>query len=154
MTCGHAGMSRNCQRRSQQSTNLVGVRWGDSCSSAASLESRPARLPVFPCMPFPGRGCSLLMHLSRRASASDANEDFRSDLELVTASWAAIRRCFRPVLGAQNKTAQTAGAGPTGPARYLAVPASLKLTPALLDALRRVLPRVDAAALFPRLDRG
>ena len=38
---------------------------------------------------------SLLMHLSRRASASDADAGFRSDVELVTASWAAIRRCFR-----------------------------------------------------------
>jgi hypothetical protein len=36
-----------------------------------------------------------LIHLSRRASTSDADEDFRSDLELVTASWAAIQRSFR-----------------------------------------------------------
>ena len=39
------------------------------------------------------------------------------------------------------------------PAIWL-LPHSISRRPRWLDALRRVLPRVDAAALFPRLDRG
>ena len=56
--------------------------------------------------------------------------------------------------GPRSTTAQTAGAGPTGPARCLADLHSISRRPRWLEALRRVLSRVDAAALFPRLDRG
>jgi hypothetical protein len=41
-------MSRSCPRRSQQSTNLEGVRWRDSCAFAVSLEYRPTCPPAFP----------------------------------------------------------------------------------------------------------
>jgi hypothetical protein len=94
---------------------------------------------------------SLLMYLSRRASASDADEDFRSDLEVVTASWAAIRCCFR---GHGIKQPRQLVLDPlVGPAIWLLLH-SISRRPRWLDALRRVRPRVDATALFPRLDRG
>jgi hypothetical protein len=96
---------------------------------------------------------SLLMHLSRRASASDADEDFcsLSDLELVMASWAAIRRCFR---GHGIKQPRQLVLDPWARPAIWLLPHSIRRRPHWLDALRRVLPRVDAAALFPRLDRG
>ena len=94
---------------------------------------------------------SLLMHLSRRASASDADAGFRSDVELVTASWAAIRRCFR---GQGVRQPRQLVLDPrVQPAVWL-IPHSISRRPRWLEELRLVLSRVDAAALFPRLDRG
>ena len=91
------------------------------------------------------------MHLSRRASASDADEDFRSDLKQVTASWAAIRRCFR---GRGIKQPRQLVLDPRARPAIWLLPHSISRRPRWLYALRRVLPRVDATALFPRLDGG
>jgi hypothetical protein len=158
--------------RYKQLCETCGCRNEQELSEALSAERKPRRCPLARFLRVCGQlgvqahlpAClslgkaerdtswhSLLTHLSRLASASDADEDFRSDLEQVTASWAAIRHCFR---GRGIKQPRQLVLDPRARPAIWLLPHSISRRPRWLDALRRVLPRVDAAALFPRLDRG
>ena len=94
---------------------------------------------------------SLLEHLRRRTSAPDGDVAFRNDVDIVSASWTAIRRRLRrrgirqPRQLVLDPWAQ--------PAVWL-LPETMARRPHWLEALRRVLNRVDTAAIFQRIDRG
>jgi hypothetical protein len=94
---------------------------------------------------------SLLMHLRRRASTPDADDVFRSDVDQVAASWAAIRRRFR---GRGIRQPRQLVLDPRAQPAVWLIPEVMTRQPHWLEALRRVLHRVDTAAIFPRLDRG
>ena len=94
---------------------------------------------------------SLLTHLRWRAAAPDADEVFRSDVDRVAESWAAIRLRFR---GRGIKQPRQLVLDPrVQPAVWL-IPETMARRQHWLKALRRVLHRVETAAIFPRLDRG
>ena len=94
---------------------------------------------------------TLLTHLRRRAAAPDADEVFLSDVDRVAASWAAIRRRFR---GRGIKQPRQLVLDPRAQPTVWLIPETMARRPRWLEALLRVLHRVETAAIFPRLDRG
>ena len=94
---------------------------------------------------------SLLEHLRRRTSAPDGDVAFRNDVDIVSASWTAIRRRLR---GRGIRQPRQLVLDPWAQPAVWLLPETMARRPHWLEALRRVLNRVDTAAIFQRIDRG
>ena len=92
-----------------------------------------------------------MQHLRGRASAAEADAQLQADVEALGASWAAVRRCLRR---RGIRYPRMLVVNPRRPPAVWLVPRSLPRNPSWLEPLRRVLPAVDTALLFPPLDRG
>ena len=93
----------------------------------------------------------LLQHLRGRASTAEDDAQLQADMATLETSWAAIRRCLRR---RGIRFPRMLVVNPRRPPAMWLVPRSLPRNPSWLEPLRRVLPSVDTALLFPPLDRG
>ena len=93
----------------------------------------------------------LLQHLRRRASAAEAEAQLQADVATLAASWTTIRRCLQR-RGIRYPRMMVVN--PRCPPVLWLVPVTIPRNPGWLEPLRRVLPMVDTALLFPPLDRG
>ena len=93
----------------------------------------------------------LLQHLRGRASVAEAEAQLKADVATLVASWTTLRRCLQR-RGIRYPRMMVVN--PRRPPVLWLVPMTIPRNPGWLEPLRRVLPTVDTALLFPPLDRG
>ena len=93
----------------------------------------------------------MLRYLRVRASAAEADAQLQADVAALEASWPSVRRRLRR-RGIRLQRMLVVNPRES-PVAWL-VPRALPRNPSWLEPLRRVLHTVDAALLFPPLDRG
>ena len=151
--------SCGCHNARELSAHLAQERRPRRCPIARLLRACgqlgvEARLPVCLSIWKTERETSwhcLLAHLRRVTSAPGADERLASDMACVASAWCAIRRRLARRGIRQPRQLLL---DPHGRPVVWLVPETLSPPPYWLESFRRVLSLVDAAALFPRLDRG
>ena len=151
--------SCGCRNEHELADHLAEERRPRACPMARLLRAcgklkMEIRLPACLSLGVAGRDTSwrgLLTHMKSKCTSSDADQQLKTEFELVQRSWGTIRRRFRR--RGIRAPRQLIVNPRVSPAIWL-VPERMSKNPPWLEPLRRILQMVDTRNLFRRLDRG
>ena len=112
------------------------------------------KLPACLSLGVAGRDTSwwaLLVHLQAVAAAADAPPQLKSDVEILSKAWTAIRRRFKR---RGVRVPRQLILDPLSSSAVWLIPERLRKDPAWLEPLRRALQVAEAQKLFPRISRA